>query len=155
MHVVIFEGSRWHTFAPLSLSRPVFTLVSGMSTLLEKQVRHLQPTRLSLWVRPELEEHCRVRLVPELKVPTTINQPLDDEPALLVSGRSLIFHKFELPPHDAIVTDDKNEIISCARVTRPGLSPKDIWDRSERWTGLMSLPQMMSQTRIVESLWDL
>ena len=35
---------------PLSLSRPVFTLVSGTSTLLEKQVRHLKPTRLTLWV---------------------------------------------------------------------------------------------------------
>lgn len=155
MHVVIFEGSRWSTFAPLSLSRPVFTLVSGMSTLLEKQVRHLRPTRLSLWVRPELEEHCRVRLVPELPVPTDVNRPLDDEPALLVNGRSLIFNRFEHSRHDAIVSDEKNEVVSCARVTRPGLSPDDIWGRTDRWTSLLKLPQMMSQTRLVESLWDL
>ncbi len=43
MHVVIFEGNRWHTFAPISLSRPLFTLATGMSTLLDKQVRHLRP----------------------------------------------------------------------------------------------------------------
>ena len=49
---VIFEGGRWHTFAPLSLSRPVFMLKTGMGTLLDKQVRHLRPTRLSLWMVP-------------------------------------------------------------------------------------------------------
>ena len=48
MHVVIFEGSRWHTFAPLALSRPVFALTTGTGTLLEKQVRHLRPSVPSL-----------------------------------------------------------------------------------------------------------
>src|SRR5215210_4476311 len=75
MHVVIFEGTRWHTFAPLSLSRPVFMLKTGMGTLLDKQVRHLRPTRLSLWVRPEQEPFVRERVVPKLDVPTTVNQP--------------------------------------------------------------------------------
>src|SRR3954471_22406237 len=97
MHVLIFEGSRWPAFAPLSLSRPVFTLVSGMHTLLAKQVRHLKPTKLTLWVRPELEEHCRDRLVPELSVPTTVNTPLDDEPALLVTGRTLMLSDYTVP----------------------------------------------------------
>src|SRR5215212_215882 len=82
MHVVIFEGARWHTFAPLSLSRPVFMLKTGMGTLLDKQIRHLRPTRLSLWVRPEQESFVRERVVPKLPIPTTVNQPLDDEPAL-------------------------------------------------------------------------
>src|SRR5258706_467722 len=86
MHVVIFEGSRWPTFAPLSLSRPVFCLASGMSTLLEKQIRYLEPTRLSLWVRPGLATYTRNQIVPDLKIPTTVNEPLDDEPALLLSG---------------------------------------------------------------------
>ena len=49
MHIVIFEDDRWRRLAPLSLSRPVFTLATGMSNLLEKQLRHLQPTRLTLW----------------------------------------------------------------------------------------------------------
>src|SRR3954466_8051710 len=99
MHVVIFEGSRWPAFAPLSLSRPVFTLVSGMHTLLAKQVRHLKPTRLTLWVRPELEEHCRQRLCPSTGVPTTVNTPLDDEPAFLVNGRTLVLSDY-LPAED-------------------------------------------------------
>jgi len=49
---------------PLSLSRPVFMLASGMSTLLDKQVRYLSPTRLTLWVRPGLEAFCASRSFP-------------------------------------------------------------------------------------------
>ena len=28
---------------------------TGATSLLEKQIRHLNPSRLSLWVRPEME----------------------------------------------------------------------------------------------------
>jgi UDP-N-acetylglucosamine diphosphorylase/glucosamine-1-phosphate N-acetyltransferase len=155
MHVVIFEGSRWHTFAPLSLSRPVFTLVSGMSTLLEKQVRHMRPTRLSLWVRPELEDHCRARLVPKIEVPTEVNKPLDDEPALLINGRALLFGHYEYPPEDAVVADEENLRVRSARVTSPGLSPDDLFSRTPKWMRLLELPHTMAQCRLVESLWDL
>ena len=31
MHLVIFEGMNWRTFAPLSLGRPVFMLATGMA----------------------------------------------------------------------------------------------------------------------------
>src|SRR5688572_12328944 len=101
MHVVIFEGVHWQTFAPLALSRPVFMLATGMSTLLDKQIRHTNPTRLTLWVRPELAELARQRIAPKLKVPTVVNEPLDDAPALLVSGRTLHFRKFDVPADPA------------------------------------------------------
>jgi UDP-N-acetylglucosamine diphosphorylase/glucosamine-1-phosphate N-acetyltransferase len=153
MHVVIFEGNRWHTFAPISLSRPLFTLASGMSTLLEKQLRHLRPTRLSLWVRPEMVEYCRDRVVPELQIPCTINTPLDDEPALLVSARTVHFGRYEYPPHDAVFVE--NDIVHSARVTAPGMSWEDVWNRTDRWLKLLGLPRMMDQSRMVESLWDL
>src|SRR2546423_514366 len=105
MHVVIFEGSYWRRFAPLSLSRPVFSLVTGRSTLLEKQIRHLSPSRVTLWVRPEREAHCRQRIVPKIKVRVKINEPLDDEPALLVSGRTLFLRKYEPPGQEAAVVE--------------------------------------------------
>lgn len=153
MHVVIFEGSRWHFFAPISLGRPVFTLRTGMSTLLEKQVRHLRPTRLTLWVRPEMEAYCRGRIVPELKVPTEINAPLDDEPALLVNARTAHFGTYEYPPQDAV--NAEGDRIRSVRVTDPGLGPDDIRTRSARWLKLLELPRMMDQSRMVETLWDL
>jgi len=97
MHLVIFEASRWYSFAPLSLNRPVFTLLSGTSTLLEKQIQHVQPLRVTLWVRPEMVEFCRKHVIPTLSVPTAINVPLDDEPAFLSSGRTLHFSQFPRP----------------------------------------------------------
>lgn len=161
MHVVIFEGSRWTTFAPVSLSRPVFTLLTGTGTILEKQLRHLRPTRLTFWVRPELAEHCQVRLVPNMPCPADVNVPLGDEPALLMSGRSVPLSRFEFPPHDAVIAGDGGEddgddaLIHAAHTRSPGLSPQDVWGRTDRWMKLHDLPHMMSQGRMVDSLWEL
>ena len=89
MHVVIFEGSRLDALAPLSLSRPTFTLGAGTGTLLDKQLRFLSPTRLTLWVRPFLVDWCRQHIASKIKVPVQINTPLDDEMALITTGRTL------------------------------------------------------------------
>lgn len=154
MHVVVFEGSLWPRFAPLSLSRPVFDLLSGQSTLLAKQVRHLKPTRLTLWVRPELEERCRVRMAPAIGVPTDVNVPLGEERALLISGRTVFLVPYEHTDHETVVHDE-NEIVQSAYVRSPGLGPADVFGRSEKWLRLMELPQSMPQGRMIDSLWDL
>ena len=154
MHVVIFEGIRWKTFAPLSLSRPVFMLHTGMATLLDKQIRHTNPTRLTLWVRPEMVEFCKRRVVPRLKMPVKINEPLDDEPALLLSGRSLHFHQYEAPDGEAAVIDE-GDVVRSAVVRRPGLTPADAMDRTDKWMEIMRLPAMEPRTRMAERLWDL
>jgi UDP-N-acetylglucosamine diphosphorylase/glucosamine-1-phosphate N-acetyltransferase len=154
MHVVIFEGSRWVTFAPLSLSRPVFALATGASSLLEKQIRHLRPTRLTLWVRPQMEAFCRERILPRLKVPTKINEPLDDEPALLFSGRTVHFGEFEWLSEEAVALDE-GEIVRFAHVQRQGLAPSDVIERTPKWLELLNLPHTAPRARMVDSLWDL
>jgi UDP-N-acetylglucosamine diphosphorylase / glucose-1-phosphate thymidylyltransferase / UDP-N-acetylgalactosamine diphosphorylase / glucosamine-1-phosphate N-acetyltransferase / galactosamine-1-phosphate N-acetyltransferase len=154
MHVVIFEGSQWASFAPLSLSRPVFMLASGMTTLLDKQIRHTKPTRLSLWVRPELEEATRLRIAPRLGIPTTVNTPLDSEPALLISGRTLHLRPYDSHDGEWVVLDG-GEFVRSARVVRPGLSAADVIGRTESWQQVLKLPQAQPQTRLVEHLWDL
>ncbi len=123
MHVVIFEDSRWHAFAPFSLSRPTFALVSGMGKLLNRQLRHLRPTRLTLWVRPELEAYCRERVAPETGVPTDVNVPLDDGPALLVHGRSLFPGRLDLPTQNAAAVE--GETVLAVRTVEMGLAPGD------------------------------
>ena len=154
MHVVIFEGMHWRTFAPLSLSRPVFMLGTGMGTLLEKQLRHTQPTRLTLWVRPELADLTRKRIIPRLKIPTRVNEPLDDEPALLVSGRTLHLRRHEGPDgHYAVI--DEGGLVRQAYVKSPGLTPDDALYRSDRWVSMLDLPRQEPKTRLVERLWDL
>jgi UDP-N-acetylglucosamine diphosphorylase/glucosamine-1-phosphate N-acetyltransferase len=154
MHVVIFEGSKWHTFAPLSLSRPVFALASGAGTLLEKQVRHLRPTRLTVWVRPALAQWCQRELPTLLKIPVAVNQPLDDETALLVSGRTLHFTRFEHTEDQCVIVEEGN-LIRKAVVRMPGLSYDDAMNRTDRWMKLFDLPRMDEQARMAEFAWDL
>jgi UDP-N-acetylglucosamine diphosphorylase/glucosamine-1-phosphate N-acetyltransferase len=154
MHVVIFEGSRWHTFAPLSLSRPVFALASGACTLLEKHVRHLRPTRLTLWVRPALADYCRREMAPRFKIPVAVNEPLDDQTALLASGRTLHFSRFEHTEEQCVIVEEEN-LIRKAVVRSPGLSYDDAMNRTPRWIKLLDLPRMDEQARMADYVWDL
>lgn len=155
MHVVIFEGSKWPSFAPLSLSRPVFSLMAGMSTLLDKQIRMLKPNRLTLWVRPGLAEWCRTHVAPTLGVPTAINQPLDDEPALLTSGRSLWLSEHEDDLREPHVVMEDDDIVRKAYVKSPGLSPDDVMLRSDAWMKILDLPRATQQGRLAQHVWDL
>ena len=156
MHVVIFEGSRWNTFAPLSLSRPVFALASGACTLIEKQVRHLRPTRLTLWVRPGLARWCERELVPRFagRFPVAINKPLDDETALVVSGRTLHFTPFEHTEDQCAIVDE-GDLVRKAVVRMPGLGYEDAMNRTDRWLRLMDLPRADEQARMASYGWDL
>lgn len=155
MHVVIFEGIRWDTFAPLALSRPTFMLQSGMGTLLDKQIRLLNPSRLSLWVRPEMAAYCRKFVVPTLSIPTTVNEPLNDDPTLITTGRTMHMQKFEMPPIPSVVVED-GDLVRFATVEKmSGLSPTDVFARSDRWLKLLELPHTMPQARYVDWVWDL
>jgi len=154
MHLVIFEGVHWRSFAPLSLGRPVFMLATGMATLLDKILRHTNPTKVTLWVRPELAEFCRKRIVPKLTIPAAVNEPLGDEQVLLTSGRTLHFKKFQVPEEPSVVLDDNGLLIS-ALVRMPGMTPQDVLGRSDRFLKIKELPRAKSQTRLTERLWDL
>lgn len=154
MHLVIFEGSLWGSMAPLSISRPVFTLLSGTSTLLEKQIQHVQPLRVTLWVRPEMADYCRKHVLPTLSIPGSVNTPLDDEPAFITSGRTLHFSQFPRPT-DPMVALDNGNLVRQAYAKMPGLNWQDAMTRSERWLRLLDLPQWADQTRMPEYLWDL
>lgn len=140
--------------APLSLNRPVFTLLSGTSSLLEKQIQHVQPLRVTLWVRPQMVEFCRKHVVPSLSVPVSINTPLDDEPAFLTSGHTVHFSQFPRPT-DPMVSVDEGNLIRQAYVKMPGLNWDDAMRRSDRWLELLKLPRTSDQTRLPEYLWDL
>jgi UDP-N-acetylglucosamine diphosphorylase / glucose-1-phosphate thymidylyltransferase / UDP-N-acetylgalactosamine diphosphorylase / glucosamine-1-phosphate N-acetyltransferase / galactosamine-1-phosphate N-acetyltransferase len=158
MHVVIFEGSHWRTFAPFSLSRPVFSLPCGAGTLLEKQIRATQPTRVTLWVRPELEDYCRRNIIPHLPCPGEVNKPLDNERALVMSGRTLHLSQYNHGDDESVVLDeaeDGTKLTRIALVRSPGLSPDDILNRTDRWLRLKDLPASPGQSRLPEYVWDL
>jgi UDP-N-acetylglucosamine diphosphorylase/glucosamine-1-phosphate N-acetyltransferase len=155
MHVVIFEGSHWTDFLPFALTRPVFAMHSGASTLLEKQIRATQPSRLTLWIRPEMEGFVRQYVLPTIDCPVSINTPLDDEPALVFSARTLHFSKLEAPQDSCAVIEEEDRLIRLAYVKMPGLSHQDVRDRSERWLSIRDLPQEMPQARFPRHWADL
>jgi UDP-N-acetylglucosamine diphosphorylase/glucosamine-1-phosphate N-acetyltransferase len=141
MHLVIFEDARWIHFAPASLSRPVFSLLSGSTTLLDKLIRDLNPTRLTLWVRPQLVPFCERHVVPNLSVPTKLNTPLDGEPCLLLNAATVSF--------GAAVHQNA---LASASVTSPGLAPADAMDNTSRWRELAPTAPI---GRVANYLWDL
>jgi UDP-N-acetylglucosamine diphosphorylase/glucosamine-1-phosphate N-acetyltransferase len=137
------------------LSRPVFCLASGTSTLLEKQVRHLRPSRLTLWVRPGLADYCRRHLTAgKFDFPVAVNEPLDDELALVVSGRTLHFSRSERVTEPCVMVEEGN-LIREAVVRMPGLGPEDAMHRTDKWMKLFDLPRMDQQARMADHVWDL
>jgi len=158
MHVVIFEGNHWTSFAPFALGRPVFSLTCGIGSLLDKQVRATRPSRVTLWVRPALAEFCRRFVIPALPCPAVVNQPLDEAPALLVAGRSLYLSGYEVTDNEgSVVLDDSpgGPVVRLAHVRSPGLSHDDVMNRSDRWAKIRDLPQAMPQSRLPTYVWDL
>ncbi len=153
MHVVIYEGNAWPTFAPLCLNRPIFMLATGMATLLDKQIRYLNASRITFWVRPELVEFCRTRVIPQLKVPAAVNVALDDQPALLISARTLLFRPFTPPQIECV--DAEEGRVRLAHAKRPGLSHEDVMNRTERWLELLNLERVEPEARLAQSLADL
>ena len=154
MHVVIFEGAFWSDFAPFTLTRPVFMLRSGAHTLLEKQIRATQPSRITFWVREEMADFIKRVVIPTLNVPASVNTPLDSEPACIFSGRTLHFARFERPAEPCIVAEDDG-LIKVVYASLPGLSQDDVLNRSERWLELSKLPRTMPQARFGRHWGDL
>ena len=154
MHVVIFEGSHWTDFLPFTLTRPVFALRSGSGTLLEKQIRATNPTRISFWIRPEMAGFVQQYIAPTLNVPYAINTPLDSEPAMILAGRTLHFSNFERPATTCAVTEE-DRLIRLAYVEAAGLTHVDVMSQSDRWLKLSDLPQAMPQARFPRHWADL
>lgn len=155
MHVVIFEGSQWTDFVPFSLTRPVFSLRVGAGTLLQKQIRATRPTRLTLWVRPEMEPFVERYIRPELSIPCQVNTPLDDEPAMIFSARTVHLATVERPENECVVLEEEDRLIRMAYVRCPGLTHEDVLQRTARWLALGELPQSMPQSRFPRHWADL
>jgi UDP-N-acetylglucosamine diphosphorylase / glucose-1-phosphate thymidylyltransferase / UDP-N-acetylgalactosamine diphosphorylase / glucosamine-1-phosphate N-acetyltransferase / galactosamine-1-phosphate N-acetyltransferase len=160
MHLVVFENSNWPSLAPLSFSRPTFAMICGTGTLLEKQVRFHAPTRLTLWVRPELADHCRRHIVPTLLIPgliesVRINEPLDAQPAALVDGSALCLATSSISPQPCVAVAAGTSRIVQATITAPGLSHLDALHDSPRWKANLDLPRIAPMAKPVTYLWDL
>jgi UDP-N-acetylglucosamine diphosphorylase/glucosamine-1-phosphate N-acetyltransferase len=86
MRVCLFEDRLALDLEPLTLTRPVFALLCGCTSLAEKQYRAFSASRRGAVVRPELTEVCR-----QGDSAVAVNDPrwLSSGPLILVNGRWL------------------------------------------------------------------
>jgi UDP-N-acetylglucosamine diphosphorylase/glucosamine-1-phosphate N-acetyltransferase len=99
MHLCHFE-ERPEAFEPICLTRPVFELRCGLTTLAQKQRRYFTAMSWSAWMRPALEEVYRVE-----NPGIAVNEACDsrDTVVVLVNGRWLPpAEVFEMPPRSSV-----------------------------------------------------
>ena len=86
MRICVFEDSSVANLSPLTLTQPVFDLLCGASTILERLQRAWTADEMSVLVRPALAELCRA-MHPDL--PVNDLAKLRQGPVLLVNARWL------------------------------------------------------------------
>src|SRR5262245_27009489 len=85
MRVCLYEDQA-ENLEPLSLTRPVFNLLCGLTSLGRKRLRYWARREYGLLVRPHLEDLARLEYS---AVPVNDLNWLGAEPTVLVNGRWL------------------------------------------------------------------
>ena len=155
-NVVIFEDSAASNFTPLTLTRPVFELICGMTSLWENIANRFYPDA-------EIRFICRDYLkdVLQQKVDARVNDLSGTESALFVNGRTLAAFS-ELPPiggeseiglQDGAITYARlmaNEIDGLLDSISD--DPKDF---SDRLASLNVPTKETPEIKLVNYLWEL
>jgi len=84
LSICIFEDNFAQKLGPLSLTRPVFDLRCGMTSLLQKIVRAYPNQNLHLRCRPYLRDVVRESYPHQF-----VNEPVEDEACLFINGAVL------------------------------------------------------------------
>jgi UDP-N-acetylglucosamine diphosphorylase/glucosamine-1-phosphate N-acetyltransferase len=152
MRICVFEDRDVDNLEPLTLTRPVFDLLCGTSTILERQRNYLQANEIGVLLRPYLADLCR-QLHPELQVNNCAW--LRCEPTVLLNGRWL--PPIERPPdlqqpHLGLVGDEiAYAVLPCDQLTY--CSPNTIDDCLETWK--QRLPVRPAGGWMIDYPWDL
>ncbi|MGH7174196.1 MAG: putative sugar nucleotidyl transferase [Gemmataceae bacterium] len=154
MRVCLFEDRGALDLEPLSLTRPVFELLCGLSSLAAKQSRFFPPGPRGVLVRPQLADLCRLH---SPAVPVNDLTWLRAGPIVLTNGRwlppSLPLSLADLSgPCVALVHDE----IAYAVVAPEHLadcSPNTLEDCLSNWKA--TLPHRPAGGRMIRYLWEL
>lgn len=151
MRVCLFEDARVADLEPLCLVRPVFDLLSGCTTLGDKQLRHLVASGHGVLVRPELAEVVQERAP---RLPVNDHRWLTAGPVVLVNGRWLP-SSGSLPsaiPGVGICDDEVAYAVLTPDLLRD-CTPETLDDCLDAWRH--ALPTHPAGGRMVRYLWDL
>jgi UDP-N-acetylglucosamine diphosphorylase/glucosamine-1-phosphate N-acetyltransferase len=152
MRVCLFEDQKAADLEPLSLTRPVFELLCGWSTLGSKQRRYFGAPAAGALVRPHLADLHRLQAP---HTPVNDGSWLQEGPTILVNGRWLppsgVFGQIAAPCLGLC-----SEEIAYAAV-EPGhlatLAPDNLDEHLQQWK--RSLPCHQVAGRVVQYLWEL
>lgn len=152
MRVCLFEDRGVLDFEPLILTRPVFDLLCGLTSLGDKQRHRFPPAEVGFLVRPELADLCQLQLPG-----TPVNDAawLSAGPVVLVNGRWL--------PGRGSVPDLSHPCIALVggEVAYAVLDPKHLADCSaETIDDCLSawkarLPHLSAGGRMLHYLWEI
>jgi UDP-N-acetylglucosamine diphosphorylase/glucosamine-1-phosphate N-acetyltransferase len=152
MHVCLFEDPGVANLEPLTLTRPVFEVLCGQTSLGSKQAQYFAPCEVGVLIRPGLVKLFRLQ---QPSIPVNDLAWLRHEPAILVNGRWLPPAE-NVPPlpspcvgmvedEVAYVVVDRDELIHC--------SPDAIADCLETWK--QTLPGKPAGGCLIQYPWDL
>jgi UDP-N-acetylglucosamine diphosphorylase/glucosamine-1-phosphate N-acetyltransferase len=152
MRVCLFEDSGALHLEPLSLTRPVYELYCGQTTLGQKQCRYFAPCELGVLIRPALVELCQLRQ-PSLRVNDLAW--LRAEPTVLVNARWLPPAGVAVDlagPSVAVVGEEiAYAIVGADRL--PYLSDNTIGECLDVWK--QTLPHRDAGGTLIAHPWDL
>jgi UDP-N-acetylglucosamine diphosphorylase / glucose-1-phosphate thymidylyltransferase / UDP-N-acetylgalactosamine diphosphorylase / glucosamine-1-phosphate N-acetyltransferase / galactosamine-1-phosphate N-acetyltransferase len=85
MEICIYEDNKAGNLAPLSLARPVYDLVCGMTMLRKKIERMFEGTRISLHTRPYLHDYTTLRSPKYI-----VNKVGSSDACVFINGRVML-----------------------------------------------------------------
>jgi UDP-N-acetylglucosamine diphosphorylase/glucosamine-1-phosphate N-acetyltransferase len=154
MRVCLFEDRGVADLEPLSLTRPAFELLCGLTSLAAKQSRFFPPGPRGVLVRPYLADLCRLH---SPAVPVNDLTWLRAGPTILVNARwlpsSIPLAPVELSgPCVALVKDEiAYAVVEPEHLT--DFTPATLDDCLAAWKTL--LPQRTAGGRLIRFLWEL
>jgi UDP-N-acetylglucosamine diphosphorylase/glucosamine-1-phosphate N-acetyltransferase len=154
MRVCLFEDRGVLDFEPLSLTRPVFELLCGLTSLGAKQSRFFPPGPRGVLIRPYLADLYRLHTTA-----LPVNDPawLRAGPTILVNGRwlppSIPLPLAELSSPCVAHIDDEVAYAIVEPEHLADCSPNTLEDCLATWKA--TLPQRPAGGRMVRFLWEL
>ncbi len=154
MRFILYDGpsEKRANFHPLSLSRPIWELRCGMSTLVEKLIAKIGATDAACFVEPYMADSYRAKTKMKVNAPST----LTGDDLFIVNGRvkAAGFDVAPTGPSEVGVTDD-GEVL-YARITKDDLGkPQGVGiDELLGWAKV-NLPNVTVDLPTWNYTWDL
>lgn len=152
MQICIYEDEKYSNFYPLSYTRPVYELVCGINTLIEKIIRVSSGLKIAL--------HCRQYLEATLKhrYPDAEINKINDNSCLFINGRVLASEdiaKIVLEDSEDCIYKSGNEITAVRLSKRNLTNIKNNFADTLNFKSFQDLPVKRVNVNLYNYLWEM